>query len=112
MVVIVAVAGLVVDGIYVDSENTQAALRGNDMVNLMVGIPILVIALWMTARGSIRGHILWLAMTTYVMYGYAYYVFGPTFNSLFLLHVAIFSLSMVALGFGLGAFDPRNLRQR
>lgn len=112
LVVIAAVAGLTVDGVYVDSENAKEALRGNDMVNLVVGIPIMVIALWMTARGSTRGHLLWLAMITYVMYGYAYYVFGPTFNSLFLLHVAIFSLSMVALGFGLGAFDPTNLRPR
>lgn len=110
MVVIAALAGLTVDGIYVDSENAEAALRGNDMVNLIVGIPIMVIALWMTARESIRGQLLWLAMITYVMYGYAYYVFGPTFNSLFLLHVAIFSLSMVSLGFGLGAFDLANLR--
>ncbi len=105
-------AGLFVDGIYLDSTNVEAALRGGDLVNLVLATPILLIAMWMAGRGSIRAHLVWLAMLAYTAYGYAYHVFGPTFNDLFLIHVTTFTVAAVALAFGLGALDVRSLAPR
>ena len=44
-------------------------------------------------------------MLFYSLYGYAYYVFGATFNDAFLAHIAIFSLSVFALACALPALD-------
>jgi len=105
-------SGLLLDGVYLDSVNVEAALRGGDLVNLIAVAPILLIAMWLAHRGSIRAHLVWLAMLTYAAYGYAYYIFGPTFNDFFLIHVAIFVLAIVALGFGFGGLDLTALAPR
>ena len=110
--VIASAGGLFVDGIYLDSMNVEAALRGGDLVNLVVATPILLIAIWMTRRGSIRAHLVWLAILAYIAYGYAYYVFGPTFNDFFLIHVTTFTLALVALAFGFAALDATSLTPR
>jgi len=112
LMVTAAIGGLLLDGLYVDSENVVEALRGGDLANLVVAAPILTLALWRVRRGSMRAHLVWLGMIGYSLYTYAYYVFGPTFNGLFLVHVAIFTLSGVALGFGFGALDPTGVTNR
>jgi hypothetical protein len=106
LLVAAAIAGLLVDDIYSDTDDVVAALRGADLVTLLVASPLLALALWLVRRGDVRGHLLWLAMLGFAFYGYGYYVFGPTFNDLFLLHVAVFALSMVALGAAAMALDP------
>ena len=112
LMVIASSGGLFVDGIYLDSLNVEAALRGGDLVNLVVATPILLIAIWSARRGSMRAHLVLLAMLAYTAYGYAYYVFGPTFNDFFLIHVTTFTLALVALAFGLGALDVTALAPR
>lgn len=104
--------GLFLDGLYLDSLNVEAALRGGDLVNLLVAAPILLVAMSLAGRGSIRAHLVWLAVLAYAAYGYAYYVFGPTFNDFFLIHVAIFALALAALGFGFMALDVTVLAPR
>ena len=106
LMIAAALAGLLVDGIYSDTDDVVAALRGADIVTLLLASPVLALALWLVRRGDVRGHLLWLAMVGFAFYGYGYYVFGPTFNDLFLLHVAVFALSMVTLGAAAMALDP------
>lgn len=113
LMVVASSGGLLLDSVYLDSVNVEAALRGGDLVNLAAAAPILLIAMWMARRrGSIRAQLVWLAMLAYTAYGYAYYVFGPTFNDFFLIHVAILVLAIVTLGFGFGALDLTALAPR
>jgi hypothetical protein len=44
-------------------------------------------------------------MLDYMLYAYAYYLFGAAFNRFFLIYVGIFALSMLALIFGLARTD-------
>jgi hypothetical protein len=110
--VVASGGGLLLDGVYLDSLNVEAALRGGDLVNLVVAAPLLLIAMWLTRRSSIRAHLLWLAILAYTAYGYAYYVFGPTFNDFFLIHVATFTLALVGLGLGFTGLDVSTLAPR
>lgn len=112
LMIVASIGGLVVDDLYRESPDVVAVLRGGDLVNLVVAVPILVIAMWLTWRGSLRAHLVWLAMLSYTAYGYAYYVFDPSFNDFFLVHVAIFTVAIVALGFGFGALDVTELTPR
>lgn len=91
--------GLWVSGIYVDSSDVASALRGADFVTLFFAVPLLLAGLWLARRRSVRGNTVWVAMLGYSVYAYAFQVFGPTFNDLFVVHVATFVLSMTALGF-------------
>src|ERR687891_2395287 len=92
-----SVAGLFVSGLYRDGLWAREALRGGDLATLVLAVPLLSGALVLSARGSRRAQVVWVAMLGYAIYNYAFYVFGAEFNDVFLLHIAILSMSIFAL---------------
>jgi hypothetical protein len=115
-----ALAGLLVDGVYAGAESTAEMLRGYDLVTALVVVPALVIATHLARRGSVMAHLVVASLVGYVVYTDAYYLFGTGFNDLFLLHAAVFSTGLVALGLTLASldldalaarFDPRTRRR-
>ena len=93
-----------VTDLYDENAWGREALRGGDLVTLLLAVPILIAALLLVRRGSIRAQAVWVGML-FSLYGYAYYVFGATFNDAFLAHIAILSLSVFALACALPALD-------
>ena len=89
--------GLLLDGLYRDGGWARAAFRGGDLATLVVAVPLLVVSLVLSMRGSRRAQPIWLAMLGYSVYNYAYYAFGAAFNDAFLLHIALLSMSIFAL---------------
>lgn len=96
-----SVAGLLMPGIYRDNELVAAGWLGNDLVTLAVAVPALALSLWLVRRGSLRARLVWLGLLDYMLYNYAFYLFAAAFNAFFLLYVALFALSILALIFGL-----------
>jgi len=90
-------AGLFADGLYRDGAWAREAFRGADLVTLVLAVPLLIAGLVLSMRGSRRGQVVWIGLLGYVVYNYAYGVFGAEFNDLFLLHIAILSMSLFAL---------------
>src|SRR5512135_545665 len=43
---------------YYDTISTAAQMQGNDLVTLVVGLPLLGLATWLSFRGSLRGRLL------------------------------------------------------
>ena len=70
---------------------------GWDIATLVVGIPVLLISLVLFLRESLRGGVVLGGMLAYFAYQYLMYVTGWTYNNLFLLYVALYSLPIVAL---------------
>lgn len=105
LLLVASVAGLLVDGLYRDPVALTSMLRGYDLVALVVVVPVLAITIPAARSGSVRAHLLWLAMLATTAYTYAYYVFLPAFNDLFLVHLAVFSSALFALVFALSAID-------
>jgi hypothetical protein len=89
--------GLLLHNLYQDPAPLVAALRGYDLVALVVGVPLLTAALARARHGSPRAVLLWAGALAYVVYHYAVHVFGTAFNALFLVHLAAFFLSGLAL---------------
>ena len=48
-------------------------------------------------RGSQAAQAVWLGVLAYSVYNYAYFAFGAEFNDIFVLHIALFSLSIITL---------------
>ncbi|UBU18291.1 hypothetical protein [Nonomuraea gerenzanensis] len=105
LTVVAATAGLLDDGLYSGPAALVARIRGNDLATLVAGVPLLVVALVAAVRGSSRGSLVWVGMLAYSIYNYAYYVYDPAFNDLFLVHVVIVVLSAAALGLALTDLD-------
>lgn len=106
------VAGLMFPQVYRDVAWIRAAWFGNDLVTLVAVVPMLVAGLLLSARGSLRGTLLWYAALGYAVYNYAYYAFGAHLNVLFPLLVALFVASAWALALALATADTRALAQR
>lgn len=97
LMVAASAAGLWMGGLYQDPAGVNAMLRAYDLVTLVVVVPALAVVLLPSTRGSRCAQLLWLSALAYAVYNYAIYVFGSAFNDMFLVHVALFSLSVFAL---------------
>ena len=93
--------GLLAPGAYRDVLWIRTAWFGNDLVTLLVVVPLLIAGLLSAARGSVRGELLWYAALGYGVYNYGYYALGAALNERFPLFVALFVASMWALALAL-----------
>jgi hypothetical protein len=108
-----SVAGLLYGsrGLYETYPARLAGLVGQDVITLLVGLPLLFASLWLTGRGSNRGLLVWTGTLFYFAYSYYFYVIGG-FNALFLLYIAIVSTGLYGLLSLLFNIDPVALKAR
>jgi hypothetical protein len=100
-----AVSGLIIDGVYTGASATAEMLRGYDLVTATVVVPALAVATWLTHRGAVRAQLGAASLVAYLVYTYAYYLFGTAFNDLFLLHTMVLATALVALVLHLTTID-------
>jgi hypothetical protein len=105
-------ASLLLPPVYRDNDLIVATWRGNDFITLLVAVPLLVGALALARRGSSRALLLWAGLLDYMLYNYAFYLFGTAFNSHFLVYTAIVGLSIFALICLLMRLDVPGLAQQ
>lgn len=100
-------------GLYVwDTVSSAAQMQANDLVTLLIGLPLLAIASWFAFRGSLRGHLVLAGTLGYFLYTYMSMAMLAAFNPLFGVYVALFGLSLIAFVLSLLAFDLDTLPQR
>jgi hypothetical protein len=69
-------------------------LRGTAVVLLACGLPVLVVAMIGTARGSARAFVVWLGTLGYLIYQAVLLCFATPLNNLFLFYVAYLGLAV------------------
>lgn len=89
-----------------------AANKANDVVTLILGIPLLVITTVLYRRGSLRASLLLLGTLFYFLYLYGTYAAGIAFNRLFLVYIALFSASLFAFVLIFTSIDRQMLSAR
>lgn len=104
-----AALGLAFEDVYRDGAWVKATWFGNDFVTLVVAVPLLVAAIVLVRRGSVRGTLLWLGMLGYTFYNYAYYLFGVALNAFFPIYVFLMVLTAVTLMLAVGATDAEGV---
>jgi hypothetical protein len=97
MVVIVSVIGVLYQKSIYPTENLLHSFVPNDIVNLVVGLPLLLISIWLTWRGKLIGLLCWPGAIFYMLYVYFPYIICVPFNILFLPYLILFSLSIYTL---------------
>ena len=92
-----SLSGLLIDGVYAGAASTAEMFRGYDLVTAVaVGLGLVVVS--RPARlASARARLATTGLAAYLVYTYAYYLFGTGFNGLFLLHVGAFVTAAAAL---------------
>lgn len=94
---------------YWDTVSSMAQMQANDLVTLVVGLPLLAVSFWLSWRGSLRGRLLLSGTLAFILYTYITMCFGAAYNPLFLVYVALFSLSLFALILSMMSFDLKSL---
>jgi len=105
LMVAASAIGLFAPDLYDEGGWAREALRGGDLVTLLLAAPLLLVALVLATRGSQRARAVWIGMLVYAVYNGAFYAFGTTFNDAFLLHIAILSTSIFALACAIVSTD-------
>jgi len=108
--VVATSVGLFVPEFYRDAEVLLPQLYGQDLLTLVVAVPALAGALYYAHRGSLRGYVVWLGVTGYLLYTYASYALLTAFNELYLVYVALFGLTLFTLIGGIAHIDPTDLK--
>jgi len=96
LLIVAALPGALITGLYKDPAKLVAVDRGTDVVALAVA-PALVISMILAGRGSARALLVWAGLVGWVLYNYVIYAFSLHFNPLFLVYVALVSLSTFTL---------------
>jgi hypothetical protein len=94
---------------YYDTISMAAQQQGNDLVTLVVGLPLLAISTWLAFRGSLRGRLLLTGTLGFFLYTYMSMSMLTAYNALFLVYVALFSLSLCAFILSMMSFDLAHL---
>lgn len=76
-----------------------------DIANLAVAAPAMILLAWLAMRGSLRAYLLWLGVLVFTVYNYVIYTFAVPFGPLFLLWVAVLGLCLFALIGGVTRVD-------
>jgi hypothetical protein len=97
-------------GLYAyESVSGAAQAIGQDWVTLLVGVPLLLIATYLAARGALRWRLVQAGALWYFAYTYLLMVFGGAYNQLFLVYVVLYSASIFAFLLSLHTIDVSSL---
>ncbi len=112
LAIVAAGSGLFWNGLYKnDTKSGAAQEQGNDLVTLTLCVPLLLASAYFAAKGSLRGRLIWTGMLFYFLYTYAMMAFMSAYNQLFLVYVAIYSLSLYTLGASLLTMDAEKVKE-
>jgi hypothetical protein len=95
-----------------DSAAAAAQAIAQDLVTLGLGSPLLLAAMYLTARNSLRGRVLLAGTLGYFLYTYTALSVMAAYNELFLVYVALFSLSLFAFVLAVQAINVDHLTAR
>ena len=80
-----------------------------DVINLVIGLPLLALGIYLGGRDSLRGRMLLSGLMSYFFYVYLMYATMMAFNPLFLVYVLIFGLCAIAFVINLSVIDIASL---
>jgi hypothetical protein len=107
IIVLAAIAsavGLLLPSVYRETDWVVPQNRGQDLVTL-IALAVLMPITVASRNGSARATLIWIGLLGYIWYTYTGASFSYGFNQLFLIYVALFSLSSAALIAGLSSID-------
>lgn len=97
LVIVTSLAGLLYAGTY--SRETAlwvAQAAGQDIVNIALIVPAILISAYFTGKGRRSGFFVWLGAMLYTTYTFVIYSFGLHFNSYFLIYCWTLGVSAYA----------------
>lgn len=95
-----------------DTVNSSSQEIGNDIVTLLIGVPLLLTSIVLSRKESLRGQLLLTGALGFFLYTYGSMSFLTAFNPFFLVYVALFSLSLFGFIFSMKNLDVDEVSRR
>jgi len=112
LMVAVSAAGILFRTTVYPSEALLQSFVSNDVVNLLIGVPILVGSMGLARRGVLVGLLCWPGALFFVLYNTLAYVFAMPLGWAFLVHLVLATSSLYALVGLLSGIDGGAVQRR
>jgi len=112
LMVAASVAGLLFRSLLYPTDDLLQSFVPTDIVNLLVGFPILLCSMWLAWRGKLIGLLLWPGALFFVLYTYLVYVLAMPLTGAFLLHLTLVTLSVYTITSLVASIDGDVVRRQ
>jgi hypothetical protein len=96
---------------YNDSVSMASQARAQDIITLIVCVPLLIMSLIFANKNSLRGKLLLTGVLGYFLYTYTSYSFLSMYNKFFLIYVVLMSLSFFAFAINITSDELKLLKK-
>jgi len=94
LMTVASVTGLVLNADVYPNQDLSNAFVPNDLINLSIGLPLLLLTMWLARRGKLVGLLCWPGALLFILYNYIAYVFAVPLSAIFLIHLALVALCL------------------
>jgi hypothetical protein len=112
LTMIASIAGILFPDRTYPTAEAQHAFFANDVVNLFIGLPILLLSMWLARRAKLTGLLFWPGALFYGLYNYLVYLFGVPLTEIYPLYLAIVTLSIYTTIFVVASIDGEAVKGR
>ena len=109
---VMSLLGLFISNSIYKTELIFQSFFTNDVINLILGIPILLGAMWLTSRGKLVGLLFWPGALLFVIYNYIAYVFGRPFDLFTFVYLALILISAYIIYDLIRKVDSNSVKQQ
>jgi len=112
LMAVVSLGGLLYPSTLYPTDELLQSFFANDVVNLLIGLPILLGSMWLVGHGKLVGLLLWPGALLYVLYTYIAYVFGIPFSLLTFVYLVLVVVSTYCVFDLLKSIDKKSVQER
>jgi hypothetical protein len=109
---IASMIGIIFPNIVYPTEVLFEAFASNDIVNLLIGLPILLVSMWLARQGRTLGILLWPGALIFTFYNSMVYTLVVPMNAVFILHMITVVLSACTFITLLANIDGGKVREQ
>lgn len=111
LIAVTSIYGLHNSNAYIlETANWAAQSRAQDLINLFIVVPILLVSAILAYKKSLAAYLIWLGNLAFIIYSFILYVFFVHFNAMFLLYSAILGATVYLLIYSLVSVDLEKIK--
>jgi len=112
LMIAASIGGLLFPSTFYPTDELRESFMANDVVNLLVGLPVLLASMWLTRHGRLVGLLFWPGALLYTLYNYLVYLFGMPFSWIAIAYLALVLLSTYAMVALLKSIDQKSVQEQ
>jgi hypothetical protein len=109
---IASLAGILAPEEFYPTAEIQQSSVPNDVVTLIIGLPILLGSMWLTRRGKLVGLLFWPGALFYSLYNYLVYLLAMPLTIMYPAYLAIVILSIYTIMGVVASIDGEAVKAR